>query len=196
MAAYYRRLKDRPSIKATWPPARFENPEGMEYIKNCWDDCTACCSNCCRTGSQSKKVVYCRWVCAGEMWNVKKVIVHWKKNPIKDFSWSICKVLIFTDVLKAHLKMTLQDNDQILAFAPSAAAVNHNLAWRQQHFNACLSCTSCAAANYSLLCSTFSLSFHPLAATFSCCTLGPTRKLSLKKCYNSRWILCCSLWAA
>ncbi|XP_075867580.1 glutathione S-transferase A-like [Nelusetta ayraudi] len=29
MAAYYNRLKDRPSIKATWPPARFENPEGM-----------------------------------------------------------------------------------------------------------------------------------------------------------------------
>lgn len=35
VAAYYHRLKDRPSIKATWPPARFENPEGMEYIKDC-----------------------------------------------------------------------------------------------------------------------------------------------------------------
>lgn len=36
LAAYCNRLKDRPSIKATWPPAWFENPQGMELVKDVW----------------------------------------------------------------------------------------------------------------------------------------------------------------
>lgn len=34
LAAYHDRLKDRPSIKASWPPAWFENPQGQELLKD------------------------------------------------------------------------------------------------------------------------------------------------------------------
>ncbi|XP_075867578.1 glutathione S-transferase A-like [Nelusetta ayraudi] len=33
IAAYFNKLKDRPSIKASWPPAWFENPQGQELLK-------------------------------------------------------------------------------------------------------------------------------------------------------------------
>lgn len=36
LAAYCNRLKDRPSIKATWPPSWIENPQGMELVKDLW----------------------------------------------------------------------------------------------------------------------------------------------------------------
>lgn len=34
LTAYCNRLKDRPSIKATWPPAWLENPQGLELVKD------------------------------------------------------------------------------------------------------------------------------------------------------------------
>ncbi|XP_075867576.1 glutathione S-transferase A-like [Nelusetta ayraudi] len=34
LTAYCNRLKDRPSIKATWPTAWIENPQGMELVKD------------------------------------------------------------------------------------------------------------------------------------------------------------------
>ncbi|XP_039977381.1 glutathione S-transferase A-like isoform X2 [Xiphias gladius] len=33
LAAYYNSLKDRPSIKASWPPTWLENPQGQETLK-------------------------------------------------------------------------------------------------------------------------------------------------------------------
>lgn len=107
MAAYYNRLKDRPSIKATWPPARFENPEGMEYIKDCWNDCTTTATTITTTTTTTaaritsyscKTAAYCNWLGA---WDLKKVLVPCA-NPIKptlsfprivNFTFSICKVL-------------------------------------------------------------------------------------------------------
>lgn len=38
IGAYYNRLKDRPSIKASWPPAWFENPEGQKLLNSVWDE--------------------------------------------------------------------------------------------------------------------------------------------------------------
>lgn len=105
MAAYYNRLKDRPSIKATWPPARFENPEGMEYIKDCWNDCTTTATTIATTTTAAritsyscKPAAYCNWLGA---WDLKKVLVSCA-NPIKptlsfprivNFTFSIYKVL-------------------------------------------------------------------------------------------------------
>uniref|UniRef100_A0A671U0F2 Glutathione S-transferase rho n=1 Tax=Sparus aurata TaxID=8175 RepID=A0A671U0F2_SPAAU len=34
LAAYYNRLKDRPSIKASWPPTWLENPRGEDIMKD------------------------------------------------------------------------------------------------------------------------------------------------------------------
>lgn len=34
LAAYYNRLKNRPSIKATWPKTWLENPKGSEQMKD------------------------------------------------------------------------------------------------------------------------------------------------------------------
>ncbi|XP_029023196.1 glutathione S-transferase A-like [Betta splendens] len=34
LATYYNSLKDRPSIKATWPPTWLENPQGMDMLKD------------------------------------------------------------------------------------------------------------------------------------------------------------------
>ncbi|KPP80300.1 glutathione S-transferase(rho)-like [Scleropages formosus] len=34
LAGYYNQLKDRPSIKATWPPHWLENPQGMDVLKD------------------------------------------------------------------------------------------------------------------------------------------------------------------
>ncbi|KAJ8273923.1 hypothetical protein GJAV_G00106980 [Gymnothorax javanicus] len=33
-AQYYTRLKEHPSIKATWPPHWVENPQGMDILKD------------------------------------------------------------------------------------------------------------------------------------------------------------------
>lgn len=37
LAAYYNRLKERPSIKATWPPTWVENPQSQDLLKDLWD---------------------------------------------------------------------------------------------------------------------------------------------------------------
>ncbi|XP_040908933.1 glutathione S-transferase A [Toxotes jaculatrix] len=34
LAAYYNSLKDRPSIKASWPPTWLENPQGQDLLKD------------------------------------------------------------------------------------------------------------------------------------------------------------------
>lgn len=36
LATYYNRLKNRPSIKATWPKTWLENPKGSEQMKDIW----------------------------------------------------------------------------------------------------------------------------------------------------------------
>lgn len=40
LAAYYNCLKERPSIKATWPPHWLENPQGQDLAKDIWDEST------------------------------------------------------------------------------------------------------------------------------------------------------------
>lgn len=52
LTAYCNRLKDRPSIKATWPPAWLENPQGLELVKDVWGSAAlqqvpAAMSKCC-----------------------------------------------------------------------------------------------------------------------------------------------------
>lgn len=37
LAAYYNRLKERPSIKASWPPTWLESPQGQDLLKDLWD---------------------------------------------------------------------------------------------------------------------------------------------------------------